>query len=109
MDMEYYHELATKHLNDTSTYRPLDQDPTQSINCRFTRWIDALLKAGAIDNTMHRFLTLPQTVKTQYIDFLPKLHKDPIGVRPIVACRGGTYRDGLSPARLLLATPGADL
>ena len=88
MDLGYYHDLHTKHLNDSSTYRPLDHDPTHSISCRFTRWINALLKAGTTDDLTHQFLTLPQ-IKTQYIYFLPKLHKNPVGIRSIVACRGG--------------------
>ena len=42
-----------------------------------------------LDSVTQRFLLPPSKVKTQYIYFLPKLHKTPVKVRPIVAGCGG--------------------
>ena len=89
LEIDYYTTLAYKHLLDPTTYKRLTGDPTPSIADRFNVWINTLLKAGAIDQTTHKFLSLPPRIVTQHIYFLPKLHKNPINVRPIVACRGG--------------------
>ena len=44
---------------------------------------------GIINNQLHSRLTLGEGVKSQRMYFLPKVHKDPLKLRPIVSVTGG--------------------
>ena len=83
------------------TYKPLETDPTQEIIQQFDSYLDTCLGKGVITTSQHRKLYLKSKVDTQTIYFLPKVHKDPVKLRPIVSCTGGptstvsTYQDRL--------------
>ena len=89
MDTTQYTGLAYGHLNDPQTYTRLTGDPTPGIAKGFRKFIHNLYTVGVIDETTLRFLQPPSDVRTQHMYFLPKLHKVPLKVRPIVACCGG--------------------
>ena len=92
MSTEQYLELACKHLYDSNTYQLLRSDPTQDIVRRFNLYIEGCLEKGVIDKVQHERLLLPEGIDTQTIYFLPKIHKRPVKLRPIVSCTNGpTY------------------
>ena len=82
MDITQYTKLAYEHLNDPQTYTRLTGDPTPGIAKDFCKFIRNLCIVGVIDETTFRFLSPPSDVCTQYMYFLPKLHKVPLKVRP---------------------------
>ena len=89
MDTERYVTMAWAHLNDRDTYCPLTEDPTADIARHFNAYLDKCLKDEAIDGHTHDLLTLPTDTNTQTIYFLPKIHKTPLKIRPIVSCTSG--------------------
>ena len=92
MSTEQYLELACKHLYDGNTYQLLKSDPTQDIVRQFNSYIEECLEKGVIDRVQHERLLLPEGIDTQTIYFLPKIHKRPVKLRPIVSCTNGpTY------------------
>ena len=85
-----YLDLAYEHLGDKSTYQLLETDPTPSIVQQFNSYLDASLSKGMLTKFQYGKLYLePSEVNTQTIHFLPKVHKDPVKLRPIVSCTGG--------------------
>lgn len=101
MDRQHYLKLAWDHLGDESTYCPLTTDPTPDIVNRFNAYIARCLSDKVIDAGLADRLRLPPDTSTQSIYFLPKIHKHPVKIRPIVSCTGGPtsrasgYLDGL--------------
>ena len=89
MDTSHLIELAHKHLNDTNTYQLLKSDPTPEIVTRFNRYIQDCLIRGVITQREHDRLHLPEDTSTQTMYFLPKIHKCPLKLRPIVSCTDG--------------------
>ena len=88
MDISHYLELVYQHLDDPSTYARLPTDPTQETVSELLVLLQRLLSAGVIDQTTYPFLCPANPTRTQrlYMYFLPKLHKDPLAMRPIVSC-----------------------
>ena len=101
MDRQHYLKLAWDHLGDESTYAPLTTDPTPEIANRFNAYIARCLNDKVIDAGLADRLRLPPDTCTQCMYFLPKIHKYPVKIRPIVSCTGGPtsrasgYLDGL--------------
>ena len=89
MDTSHYVDLAWKHLSDQDTYSLLAKDPTSDIVCRFNAYLRKCREDRAIDAWTHDCLKLPQDTTVQTIYFLPKVHKTPTKLRPIVSCSGG--------------------
>ena len=89
MDVDHYLRLAWAHLSDGNTYNVLENDPTQHIVSTFNTYIQQCLQDGVIDKHTFTCLTLPAHTSTQIMYFLPKVHKYPVKVRPIVSCTGG--------------------
>ena len=89
MNTLQYLNLAYKHLGDKNTYQPLESDPTQQIAEQFNSYLDTCLDGRVITKSQHERLYLQSNVDTQTIYFLPKVHKDPVKLRPIVSCTGG--------------------
>ena len=89
MDTSHYLELSYRHLDDPSTYARLPTDPTQETVSKLLVLLQRLLSAGVIDQTTYQFLCPANPARTQRLYFLPKLHKDPLAVRPIVSCCSG--------------------
>lgn len=74
-----------KHLEDVTTYQPLDEDPTPSLAGNIANFVIQIFEAGYIDDIERDFLFPPDPVRTQFMYFLYKIHKTPIAVRPIVS------------------------
>ena len=84
--------LAHKHLADQSTYQLLKEDPTQEVRSRFNQYLIMCRDKGSISQRQLTELKLPQDTSTQVMYFLPKLHKNPLKLRPIISCTNGpTY------------------
>ena len=89
MNSLQYLDLAYKHLSDKETYQLLSEDPTQQIVARFNKYLEHCLEKRVIDTKQFNELYLPPDTDTQTIYFLPKIHKDPMKLRPIVSCTNG--------------------
>lgn len=89
MDVEHYTEMAWSHLSDETTYCPLRDDPTSQIAIAFNDYLARCLDDGVIDKGTLEKLALPSHVDTQTLYFLPKVHKIPLKIRPIVSCTNG--------------------
>ena len=86
MDTSHLVELAHKHLSDVNTYRLLKNDPTPEVVVRFNQYILDCLHRRVISQKEYDRLLLPEDSSTQTMYFLPKIHKCPLKVRPIVSC-----------------------
>ena len=85
-----YVEAARKHLEDVTTYKLLDHDPTLSIfrqiKADVTRWH----LRGTITRSQCLSVCRPDClIRTQRFYTLKKIHKDPPQVRPIVSGGSG--------------------
>ena len=89
MDVSHLVELAHKHLGDPDTYQLLKYDPTPEVVVKFNQYILDCLRRGVISQREHDRLHLPENTGTQTMYFLPKIHKFPLKLRPIVSCTGG--------------------
>lgn len=86
-----YIKDGLNHLSDTVIYKQIDNDPTRTLVDAINIFVRTLHKKGYIDVHTKDFLSFnePGKVRTQMLYFLKKLHKNPIGVRPIVSGCGG--------------------
>ena len=92
-DRSTYVAEGKSHLADTSTYKPLESDPTAAITECVGNIVDSMKEASYIDKHTHAYLRPTDKVRTQRMYFLKKLHKTPHGIRPIVSgCNGPTER-----------------
>ena len=85
MDTSHHVELAQQHLSDPNTYQLLTEDPTQEVVTRFNQYILNCKQRGVISQWEFEKLYLPENTSTQTIYFLPKLHKNPLKLRPIIS------------------------
>lgn len=84
-----YIELVHQHLNDRETYKLLQHDPTEEIVTQFTEYLKTCKERGVITTLEYHKLIPTDKVDTQRIYFLPKIHKNPLKLRPIVSCTNG--------------------
>ena len=90
LNTSQYLNLAYDHLiNDNSTYQLLQTDPTQEIPRQYNDYLLGSKNEGVITYHQYSQLALPNRVETQTMYFLPKLHKDPLKIRPIVSATDG--------------------
>ena len=75
-----------KHLSDASVYMRLPLDTTPFVDIKVNKFIDKLYEEGHINKDMANFCRPPRTVRTARLYFLLKVHKNPMGIRPIVSC-----------------------
>ena len=85
LDSEHYHGLAAKHLADSQTYELLETDPSEEIVLRYHQYLDRCVADGILDDYQYHRLRAPSDYKLPTIYFLPKIHKHPLKLRPIVA------------------------
>ena len=74
-----------KHLSDAKVYKPLNVDITPEVCMKLNAFLKRLYDEGLINKEMIDFCTPPNGVKTSRIYFLLKVHKNPIGICPIVS------------------------
>ena len=84
-DTDGYLKAGLKHLEDTSIYTELTCDPTEQLSDDIQSFLDNLYNKNFIDEHTYHYLSPHKPTKTQQIYFLKKLHKNPIGIRPIVS------------------------
>ena len=82
---DYVHNAMTRHLNDTSVYEPLSENPTETLKGGIEKKLDALYKHKVIDKATHEFTKPPKEHRTSALYFLKKIHKNPMKERPIVS------------------------
>ena len=85
LDSAHYYSLAARHLADTKTYELLETDPSEEIVRRYHQYLKRCVGDKIMDDYQHRRLTVPDNYKMSTIYFLPKIHKNPLKLRPIVA------------------------
>lgn len=80
-----YTKNAFEHLNDPITYRELDGDPTESICFGINKFLSTLLRNGLLNKEMVDSCSPPEKARLARLYFLKKIHKNPMGIRPIVS------------------------
>ena len=85
MDSTQYYSLACKHLSDSSTYELLETDPSLQIVADYHHFLDRCLKDKVLDRIQYQRLLIPDDYRLPIMYFLPKIHKHPLKLRPIVA------------------------
>ena len=86
-----YIQTASEHLNDPVTYRKLDGDPTSCICTNIDFLLKDLLSKGLLDKDTVDFCSPPVKTRPARLYFLKKIHKNPMGIRPIVSsCSSAT-------------------
>lgn len=84
MDADSYYEKASSLLDDTNTYKKLSNDPTSTFQKRNNDLVNILLKKGMIDEILAKKLKIYNATAPKFHAF-PKIHKENIPLRPIVA------------------------
>ena len=82
---DYVNQIMSEHLNDATTYQPLDHCPTRAIANDTNTLIDFLLCQHHIDEATAAFLRPPSPARTPIFYGLPKIHKPQVPLRPIVS------------------------
>ena len=85
MDSKHYLCLTAKHLADSQTYELLETDPSEEIVLRYYQYLERCVDDKILDDYEHRRLRVSSDYRLPKIYFLPKIHKHPLKLRPIVA------------------------
>ena len=85
LDSAHYYDLAAKHLADVVTCELLETDPTEEIARRYHWYLDRCMDDNMLDEYQYQRLIVPHNCQLCTIFFLPKIHKHPLKLRPIVA------------------------
>ena len=80
-----YIREGLEHLSDPNIYLQLDNDRTEQVAVIIKNTLDKLKKLGLILPKMANYCMPPEKPKTALIYFLKKIHKNPMGIRPIVS------------------------
>ena len=73
----------------SDTCQLLNIDLTPLITKEFNQYLASCLEKKLITENQYKRLALTGNTQTQIIYFLPKVHKNPIKLRPIVSCING--------------------
>ena len=74
-----------EHLNNPDVYKPLNDDISNDLKQNIIRKLDLLLKNGLMKRNWVDFCQPPNQTRTSRLYFLKKIHKNPMGIRPIVS------------------------
>ena len=85
VDTSSYIDNGIAHLQNTSIYRMLSGDPTNSMSKNTGDFVEYLFNSNYIDKHTHSFLKPPQSPRTQRLYFTKKLHKNPPSIQPTVS------------------------
>ena len=80
-----YATAGFKHLSDDKVYKPLNADITPDICLKLEIYLKRLYEEGLISKEMMDYCSPPTVCRTARIYFLLKVHKNPMGIRPIVS------------------------
>ena len=83
-----YIKDAYEHLNGPNTYIKLDGDPTISICRGIIQLLNKFYSEGLLNKKMVDFCSPPLKARLARLYFLKKIHKSPMGIRPIVSSCG---------------------
>ncbi|CAI2738566.1 unnamed protein product, partial [Dicrocoelium dendriticum] len=87
MNREDYIEKATRLLNDTTTYRCIDTDPTSQLTNKVNKTLKQLQELKQITKEERERMRARDSNIAQFYG-LPKVHKDNAPLRPIVSLPG---------------------
>ena len=76
-----------KQLSDSTTYEPLEVDPTIDFNIEIQKDIDLMLHQEIITDKLHQILSTDNP-RTSNFYILPKIHKKGCPGRPILSANG---------------------
>ena len=101
IDKQAYVEKAAALLNDEETYEPVEGDPMKKLASRTQKKLMSLKSSGAITKKEYHWIK-PSDAPLARFYCLPKVHKEGVPLRPIVALRGSPmYNLSVWLARLL--------
>ena len=80
-----YIEDGLKHLDDPTVYRKLKTDNTSNINTWIRTFLHKLRTLKLLPVECTDYCTPPDDYRTSQLYFLKKIHKNPMGMRPIVS------------------------
>ena len=80
-----YIKTALEQLNDPITYRLLDGNPTSCICANIVFLLQDFLKKGLLNKETVAYCSPPKIARSARLYMLKKLHKNPMGLRPIVS------------------------
>ena len=78
-------EDGLKHLDDPTVYRKLKHDTTPTVYFKIMSFLKTLKWQSWIPPKFVDFRTPPENYRTSQLYFLKKIHKNPMGIRPIVS------------------------
>ena len=81
-----YAQKGLAHLNDEAVYMRLPHDTTEFVEMKVVRLLNKFYREGHINKDMLEFCLPPHRIRTARLYFLLKVHKNPMGIRPIVSC-----------------------
>ena len=84
-DRSDYITDAMKHLNDQTTYKQLNENTTHKLKNLISLKLESLFKNGFLLEPWYQFCKPPTKHRTSKFYFLKKIHKTPLGIRPIVS------------------------
>ncbi|CAI2738282.1 unnamed protein product [Dicrocoelium dendriticum] len=87
MDKSDYVAKAKQLLSDTTTYRPIDQDPSTKLSTQINTALKKLQAASEITK-LERWKMKAEDTNIARFYGLPKVHKDGVPLRPIVSLPG---------------------
>ena len=106
MNKTDYHQKCLELLNDDTTYKKLNSDPTNKYIRNITSVIKPLKDSGAITPSIYKRI-YPTTTESPKLYGLPKIHKPAVPLRPIVSSRGSiTYNLAKLVAQILSPLQG---
>ena len=92
MDKGEYTSKAQALLDDTSTYKVLNKDPTPQLKTKLINLLKGIKQSGGLSAHKYKQLYPTSAIPRKFYG-LPKIHKTGTPLRPIVSSRGSiTYR-----------------
>ncbi|CAF4181792.1 unnamed protein product, partial [Rotaria sordida] len=92
LDQQDYVNKMLDILNDTTTFEPIDEDPTIKKEDRLTRILQRMTKRGFLSKNEYD-LARPRGSYCARMYGLPKIHKEGVPMRPVISSIGSyNYR-----------------
>ena len=73
------------HLNNPEVYKPLTEDIPTTLKQNIIEKLKLLHRNGFLKQDWFEFCKPPDKHRTSRLYFLKKIHKNPMGIRPIVS------------------------